>query len=359
MSISRQKRREYDGFTGLPLVCKTIQKEYTATLTRNTTVAVSAEDFSAYIETYYPDRDDALKQGDVLVSYTTFGQPIEEKIDSIAGRESFKLDVSQLLQLQRRLPWMRVSFICYSCSFLVKKPMYWNELTEDFNNLFSATPVHGPTLPGAGPIPSIVPQLVDYFASRTEYELSVNSRWPKPGQPSSNSRYPFGLLFDHLPAIIFNIKFNASESPDLPFSEHWRNTSKLKRIAHPFWNVDEMFEVDEDRIMPHYDEHKMWELLNQTRLCYTGADVWFIRFHREYVALHPEDASSSMISDDQPRIQKASKVNDGGDYSDENYDEEMTQDDDNLPATALQPRPLSFTPFIEKAPFTENGTFEY
>ncbi|KAL5433981.1 hypothetical protein PMIN05_008020 [Paraphaeosphaeria minitans] len=73
--LGRQRLGEYRAFTGLPLVCKAIYKEYTATLTRNTTVAVRAEDVGAYIETAHPDRNDALKHGDIQVSYIAHGRP--------------------------------------------------------------------------------------------------------------------------------------------------------------------------------------------------------------------------------------------------------------------------------------------
>ncbi|KAF2438176.1 hypothetical protein P171DRAFT_505121 [Karstenula rhodostoma CBS 690.94] len=302
--LVRQKPGEFRDFTGLPLVCKTIQKEYTIAVTRNTSVIIRAEEAGRYIETFYPDRDNALKQGDIQISYVTYGEPHFAGIDpnDNATRESFKLDVLQLLQLQCRLPWMRVSFLCYCRSFINDKPMWWDQLTDDFNELFSAAPVQGPVLPGAGPLPSILPGMVDYFANKTDYEISVNSRWPKPAHTLSG--------YDYHPAIVFNVKFNASKNPDMPFSEHWRNKSDLKRLAQTFWVVDEMIEVEEDRAFPRYNIDDMCALLHRTGVDNRGASEWFINLQRDFFSLDPEEAST--ISEN---IREASKVDDDVGYS--------------------------------------------
>ncbi|OAG00026.1 uncharacterized protein CC84DRAFT_1180852 [Paraphaeosphaeria sporulosa] len=339
--LIRQKQGEYRDFTGLPLVCNAMYKEYTSTLVQNTTVTVRAEDVNEYIGNFYADRDGALKHGDMQVSYIAYGRPVAWDVIDVASRFSFKLDVSQLLKLQCRLPRMRVSFLCYSQTFINKEPMYWTQMTEDFNELFSAAPIYGPTLPGAGPIPSILPGMVEYFEDKTDYELSVNACWPQPGHTSATSH--------HRPAVVFDIKFDASKNPDMPFSEHWRNRSELKRLADTPWNVDEMLELEEDLITPRFDIDQMWTLLHQTGLYNMGVSDWFLNFNREYFTLHPDDFCPPLISGDQPRIQDAGKVD---------KDEEMTEGND-VSATVYRPLPLPFVPFVDKAPGTENSFLEY
>jgi hypothetical protein len=292
--LIRQKPGEYRDFTGLPLVCKTIHKEYTTTLARNTTVNVLAEDVSAYIDTFYPNRDAELQHGDLQVSYIAYGKPVfGSSLCNIFELKSSKLDVVPLLSLQHILPWVRVSFLCYRQSFINVKPMRWHQLTDDFNDLFSAKPVQGPALPGADPR-CILPRVFGYLEDRTNYELTVSSRWPNPGDKTS-----------YHPAIIFSIKYNAAKNPDLPFSEHWRNKSELKRLAHTFWNVDKLAALADD-VEPRYDRYNMMALLHRTGLGHVRASQWFVNFQREYFDLDQQD--SARFSRKVARAQEASNV---------------------------------------------------
>ncbi|KAJ4349523.1 uncharacterized protein N0V89_008139 [Didymosphaeria variabile] len=278
--LIHQEPGEYRDFTGLPHVCKTIHKEYTTTLVRNTMVTVRAEEVSVYVDTFYSDRDGALKYGDLRVIYTAYGEPlVGSSLCENFKHESRNLDVLQLLEVQFRLPRMRVAFLCYMLSFANKEPMLWHDLTEDFNELFSAIPVGGPSQPGADYLPSILPAMVGYFANRTDYELSVSSRWPKPSDQLS-----------YYPAIVFNVK-------------------TLLPHSHTFWNVDEVIELEEVR--PRYDIYKMMTFLFQTDLHERWAEEWFLNFQLD-TRSHTNDAPINFMGDHtSPHVDDAPEVTEG------------------------------------------------
>ena len=267
VSLLRQKPGEYRDFTGLPLVCKTIHKEYTTTLSRNTKVTVSAEDVSAYVAAFYPNQGGTLDEGDLRVAYTAYGE-----LTMMAGSffnervfKSPKLNLMQLLELQRRLPRMQVSFLCYMLSKVNSKPMYWNLLTADFNRLFSAKVAEGPLLLGAPPLPFVLPEMGTKFTRRTGCELSLASRWPKPGSEGSPR-----------PAVVLNVEFDASKNLDLPFAEKPLDKVGLEMITKTFWSVDEICQTTDIYSPSHKQE--ICDLIHETALCCTLSSEWFLNF---------------------------------------------------------------------------------
>ncbi|KAL1610668.1 hypothetical protein SLS60_002338 [Paraconiothyrium brasiliense] len=279
--LIRQKPGEYRDFTGLPHVCKKIYTEYTATLARNTTVTVRAEDVSVYVDTFYADHDGALKYGDLQITYTAYGEPlVGSSLCENIKYESSKLDVLQLLRLQTRLRQMRVSFECYLLSFRFDKPIYWDDLTKDFNDLFSAKPVQGPAPRGVDCVTSILPAMVGYFADKTYYELSVSARWPKPGHNLS-----------YLPAIVFHVNYDPMRNPNLPFTEHWLSRNAHDTLAHTFWSVDEVIELEAAR--PRYDIYNMMAFLVQNGFYGREADDWFLNFQLKYAGSNANDTPTN------------------------------------------------------------------
>lgn len=179
-----------------------------------------------------------------------------------------RLDLVQLLELQRRLPRMQVSFHCYVLSKANSKPIYWDMMTEDLNDMFSAKVAEGPLVAGAPPLPFVQPRISKLFANRSGYELSLVSRWPVPG--SWKTSYP---------AIVLNVGYDASKDSDFPFAQKPSSKDDLKATAETLWSVDEICATTDENSPSHKQEIMFF--IYRTGLCCTLANEWFLNFRWE------------------------------------------------------------------------------
>lgn len=269
--LIRQQPGEYRDFTGLPLVCKAVHKEYTTistTLTRNPNVTVYAEDVSAYIQKFYPGRNLSFEPGDMCISYTAYGQTADG-----SKQQSPQLDLSSLIQLQGRRLRLRISFLCYLQTKANPKPMYWDQLTNDFNRLFCSKPCPGPEMPGARTLPTALGLTSMYFCYKPDYKLFVTTLWPQ----------PILTLEPEQPAIIFKVQFTANKHPSFPFAQPWRSSSTTTKLAHTIWHVGAQAAfINSDPVANNaYDVDGMDHFLANTGLYSTRAYAWCLNIQRD------------------------------------------------------------------------------
>ncbi|KAF1969345.1 hypothetical protein BU23DRAFT_571709 [Bimuria novae-zelandiae CBS 107.79] len=109
-----------------------------------------------------------------------------------------------------------------------------------------------------------------YFDDKTDYELSVSSRWPRLGSPDSLN-----------PAIVLNVKYDASKYPASPLAKTLRSKEELANLAITLRGVDEICAITGSN--PQHDRMDIRKFICETELCSTEASERFINFRREYV----------------------------------------------------------------------------
>ena len=265
VAIIRQKPGEYRDFTGLPYVCKTIHKEYTTRISLNTKVTIRAEDIEQFIDVFYPTKGGKLKAADLRVIYTVYG-----KIGSLDGFstdskavQSPELNLVPLLKLPQRLSEVQISFLCYIWHEIADKPVYWDVMTKDFNNILGTQPMQGPVLLDQPPLPHAPPLITRYFAARTHCELSIAPRWPQPDSTSP------------CPAMVLNIRFRAQSNMDFPFSGA-RDRPVRRTLVQTLWGVDKTIKTTSLGSSGNMMAIRMF--LCRIQLCSSKFSGWYVRF---------------------------------------------------------------------------------